>query len=68
MLDEPNAHLDEAGEAALVRAIGLLRSAGSTIFLVTHSRKLLTLADRVVELRAGALVSPSAPESNLASV
>lgn len=68
VLDEPNAHLDEAGEAALVRAIGLLRAAGSTIFLVTHSRKLLTLADRVVELRAGSLVSPSAPESNLAPV
>lgn len=67
VLDEPNAHLDDTGEATLVRAIGLLRSAGTTIFLVTHNLKLLSLADRVIELRAGSLVNHPATESATAT-
>ncbi|MGY8526621.1 type I secretion system permease/ATPase [Paracidovorax citrulli] len=52
VLDEPNSNLDETGEAALARAIGMLRQAGKTVVLVTHrtssiavTTKLLLLVD-----------------------
>lgn len=53
VLDEPNAQLDDAGEAALVRAVQELRAHGSTVVLVTHRPGILAVADRVVTLRQG---------------
>ncbi len=53
VLDEPNANLDDVGEAALGRAIRELRAAGKTVFMVLHQRNLLALADRVVVMADG---------------
>lgn len=53
VLDEPNANLDDVGEAALARAIGDLKAAGKTVFMVLHQRNLLALADRVVVMADG---------------
>ncbi len=53
VLDEPNANLDDVGEAALARAIGELKAAGKTVFMVLHQRNLLALADRVVVMADG---------------
>jgi ATP-binding cassette subfamily C exporter for protease/lipase len=53
VLDEPNANLDDAGEAALAKAIASLREAGKTVFMVLHQRSLLKLADRVLVLTEG---------------
>ncbi len=53
VLDEPNANLDELGEAALARAIVDLKAEGKTIFMVLHQRNLLALADRVVVMADG---------------
>ena len=53
VLDEPNANLDDAGEAALAKAISSLREAGKTVFMVLHQRSLLKLADRVLVLTDG---------------
>ncbi len=53
VLDEPNANLDDIGEAALSRAIRDLKAAGKTIFMVLHQRNLLSLADRVVVMSEG---------------
>lgn len=53
VLDEPNANLDDAGEAALVRAVQELREQGSTVLLVTHRPGILAVADRVLTLRDG---------------
>ena len=36
VLDEPNANLDDAGEAALVQAVRDLKARGRTVFLITH--------------------------------
>jgi len=55
VLDEPNANLDDAGEAALVRAMQELRDQGSTVVLVTHRPGILGVADRVLTLRAGCI-------------
>ncbi len=53
VLDEPNANLDDSGEAALARAISDLKAAGKTVFMVLHQRNLLALADRVVVMADG---------------
>jgi ATP-binding cassette, subfamily C, bacterial exporter for protease/lipase len=57
VLDEPNANLDEAGEAALMHAITQLKAAGKTVFLITHRRQAIVAADWVMVLRDGELVA-----------
>ena len=53
LLDEPNANLDDAGEAALAKSLCTLKALGKTAFMVLHQRSLLQLADRVLVLEAG---------------
>ena len=53
VLDEPNANLDDEGEAALLKAVRLLRAQGAAVVLVTHRPGALECADRVVVLRDG---------------
>lgn len=55
LLDEPNAHLDEAGEQALKAALLAHKAAGRSAVVVTHRSSLLTVADRVLLLRDGRL-------------
>jgi ABC-type protease/lipase transport system fused ATPase/permease subunit len=54
VLDEPNASLDQAGEAALVDAIGRLKARGATVILVAHRPSLLVHVDKLLVLRDGA--------------
>jgi ATP-binding cassette subfamily C protein CydD len=51
LLDEPTAHLDEAAEAALIRAIRAAAS-GRTTIIATHSEALAAIGDVVVRLGA----------------
>ncbi|MDD2545161.1 MAG: type I secretion system permease/ATPase, partial [Burkholderiaceae bacterium] len=53
VLDEPNANLDDVGEAALVRTVLGLKAAGRTVFLITHRPGILAVADRLLILRDG---------------
>jgi ATP-binding cassette subfamily C exporter for protease/lipase len=53
VLDEPNAHLDEAGDAQLNRTLQALRARGATVVLMTHRPGALALADRILVLRDG---------------
>jgi ATP-binding cassette subfamily C exporter for protease/lipase len=53
VLDEPNANLDDLGEAALVSAVQQLRNKGKTIFLITHRPNALSCADQVMILANG---------------
>lgn len=57
VLDEPNANLDDVGEAALVRAVRELKSKGCTVFLITHRPGILAVADRLLVLLDGAVVA-----------
>ena len=54
VLDEPNASLDQAGEAALIDAIGRLKAQGTTVILVAHRPSLLVHVDKLLVLREGA--------------
>ena len=53
VLDEPNANLDDTGEAALGRAVLGLKQAGSTVVLVTHRPGAIGLADKLLVLQDG---------------
>ena len=55
VLDEPNAHLDAAGERALLDAIGRLRAAGKAVVVTAQRRSLLKAADRTLSLTNGVL-------------
>jgi PrtD family type I secretion system ABC transporter len=55
VLDEPNAHLDGAGEAALAGALAWLKERAATVILVTHRINILRHADRVLVLENGAV-------------
>jgi PrtD family type I secretion system ABC transporter len=57
VLDEPNANLDEAGDAALAAALAELKSRGVTVVVVTHRRSLTSRLDRVAVLRNGKIES-----------
>lgn len=53
VLDEPNAHLDAEGDAALVAALGALKADGKTILIVSHKLGILPVVDRILVLRDG---------------
>ena len=56
VLDEPNANLDQEGEAALAATLQALKRAGRTVVVVTHRRDILSLVDRIALLVQGQLV------------
>ena len=53
VLDEPNAHLDGAGEAALMTVLARLKQARVTTVLITHRPQVLQRADKVLVLEDG---------------
>lgn len=53
ILDEPNANLDTAGEAALMATLGELKAAGTTVVMATHRPQVLQRADLVLVLEGG---------------
>lgn len=56
VLDEPNASLDDAGEAALLKAIVQARAEGCAIVLITHRTALVDVSDKLLVLRDGQAV------------
>lgn len=56
VLDEPNSNLDQAGEAALLEAVRLMKAAGSTVVIIAHGQNVLQVVDKMVVLREGQLV------------
>jgi ATP-binding cassette subfamily C exporter for protease/lipase len=53
VLDEPNASLDETGDAALADAIRLLKARGTTFVIMTHRTSILSVTDKILVLRDG---------------
>lgn len=53
VLDEPDASLDEAGEAALRASLLALKEERRTVFVVTHRATVLSVADQVMVLVDG---------------
>lgn len=65
VLDEADAHLDALGTAALARTVNNLRDAGCTVVLVGHRMSTINLADRVLLIDQGRIVSDGRPEEVL---
>lgn len=57
ILDEPNANLDDVGEVALIRALRERRDQGATILVVSHNPQMVAIADGVLVLADGHLIS-----------
>jgi PrtD family type I secretion system ABC transporter len=55
VLDEPDANLDLAGQAALLVALANLRSHGATVIVVSHNLDLMSALDKLLVLKNGAL-------------
>jgi PrtD family type I secretion system ABC transporter len=55
VLDEPNAHLDAEGEAALTVTLGRLKEARATTIMATHRLQALRWADKMLVLDHGSL-------------
>jgi ATP-binding cassette subfamily C exporter for protease/lipase len=68
VLDEPNANLDDAGEAALVEAVRDLKARGRTVFLVTHRMSALAVVDRLLVLQNGVAIADGPRDAVLAAL
>jgi ATP-binding cassette subfamily C exporter for protease/lipase len=53
VLDEPNANLDDAGDAALRQTVLQLKEEGKTVILITHRPAILSVVDRLLVLQDG---------------
>lgn len=53
VLDEPNSSLDEEGDQALIQAIALLKSRGTTFVVMTHRTNILSVTDKILLLKEG---------------
>lgn len=68
VLDEPNANLDDAGEAALFRTISQLKAKGRTVFLITHRPAAVAVADRILILRDGQVIADGPRDAVIAAL
>jgi ATP-binding cassette subfamily C exporter for protease/lipase len=55
VLDEPNANLDDQGEAALIETIKGLKQRGRTVVLITHRMGTLAAVDKVLVMQDGSV-------------
>ncbi len=53
VLDEPNANLDNNGEACLINAINFARQRNTTVMVITHKLPLLSVVDKVILMSDG---------------
>ncbi|MCC7275258.1 MAG: type I secretion system permease/ATPase [Alphaproteobacteria bacterium] len=56
VLDEPDANLDQAGSEALLAAIDAARTGGAIVIVISHRNTLLSVADKILEMKDGAAV------------
>lgn len=62
LADEPTAALDTTAAEAVVRLLGGAASNGCAVLLVTHDSRLASWADRIVRLRDGHIIEPTATD------
>lgn len=68
VLDEPNANLDETGEAALVKTVQSMKAKGKTVVLITHRPGILAVADRLLLLQDGRVQAEGPRDAVLAAL
>ncbi|MBU1492417.1 MAG: ABC transporter ATP-binding protein [Actinobacteria bacterium] len=68
LADEPTGELDFTTGVQILRLLMEQASDGRAVLVVTHNREISRIADRVVELSSGAIVSDGPPEGGPADV
>ncbi|ESZ31970.1 hypothetical protein X731_32015 [Mesorhizobium sp. L2C054A000] len=68
MLDEPNAHLDAEGEAAVVNAIASVRERKGIAVVVAHRPSAIRAVDLVLVMEGGRQRSFGAPSKVLKAI
>ena len=68
VLDEPDASLDQAGDAALLHTIGALKAHGSTVIVITHRRNILSAVEYMLVLADGRIQKSGRCEEVLAAL
>lgn len=68
LLDEPNAHLDAAGEAQLVQTLNELKARGAAIIVVAHRAGILAAVDKVLVMRDGRIEAFGARDEVMAKL
>jgi ATP-binding cassette subfamily C protein len=53
VLDEPNSHLDQDGESALIAALDGVRKRGGVAFVVAHRAGVLAIVDKIMLVKDG---------------
>jgi ATP-binding cassette, subfamily C, bacterial EexD len=66
LLDEPNSHLDQAGEEALATCIAEFVGAGRSVFIVAHRPSVLAVVTHIAVLRDGQVTDIGLREEVLA--
>ena len=55
ILDEPNSNLDEQGERSLLTTMKNIKESGRTILIITHRTSILSLVDKLLLMKDGAI-------------
>ena len=68
LADEPTGELDFRTGVQILELLQQQAEAGKTVLVVTHNREISRIADRVIELSSGHIVSDGAPRGGKAPV
>jgi len=68
LLDEPNSHLDEHGEASLLASLLSLKAQGKAIVLVSHRSSILKITDQLLIMDEGRVAHYGSRDSVLAEI
>lgn len=68
VLDEPNANLDTAGDAALTQAVKGVRARGGIVIVVTHRQSAIAGLDRLALMAEGRVQAFGPTEEILAKL
>jgi ATP-binding cassette subfamily C protein len=68
VLDEPNAHVDDEGELALIAAMQSAKARGASVVVVAHRSRLISAADNLLVLRDGSMIEMGPREQVIAKM
>ncbi len=68
LADEPTGELDFRTGVAILELLQVQAEAGKTVLVVTHNREISRVADRVIELSSGHIVSDGPPKGGRTAI
>jgi putative ABC transport system ATP-binding protein len=68
LADEPTGELDFKTGVQILQLLQRQADAGKTVIVVTHNREISRIADRVIELSSGRVISDGMPEAGKAAI